>query len=627
MAQEESMNFSPFVVRTQNIAKELVSAAGNYGLKASELDFNLLSVQTFLGTKGSKDEPEEVFGEELEKLEDESILADPNMEITQSYEVEIIKANSVDNPFAHLALSIGANPSMTRLFASIKPGSVLTYYDGVEADLRNFINKRKLRANMLINIWEKNFTEEIAKFIAKVRVADVLTIDKRISFEVGRSLESVETIDDELIMHYQKAEKGESEKVDHVNRGYVQGVVKGDLLIEYVKPRRGVSGRNCRGEFIAPTEPTIANAPTFNVSENIEVIETEENIEYRAKTGGYITFEGGVYDIRIEVEVSEINFKTTGSIGAGIDSDVVINVKESDPFKDAIGQGMEVEAKEINVEGNVGNNAKLKARKIVIGGLTHQSSFVEGDDVEIKIHKGTVKGKNIKIERLEQGVVEGEHVEIDQAAGGKIIAKRVIIKTLASHVEIISNELIEITHFKGEENSFTISPILYDEDKESLSGTEEESTVQKRKIRAIEEEIVEKKKTLDDNASSIVDLKKRLAHYKKSGAKMPSSFVTKFKEFQGLQQRVVILQKELKQNRDKLELIVSQSTNLQSDVFKAKIVNKDTYKGHNEIRFKLLEPELELYYVPKGGTGERCFVLEEDEETGEFKIVGKQEID
>ena len=626
MAQEENSNFSPFVVRTQNIAKELVSAAGNYGIKASALDFNLLSVQTFLGTKDSKDEPEEVFGEELEKLEDESVLGDAKMEITQSYEVEIIEA-SKDDPFSHLALSIGANPSMTRLFASIKPGSVLKYYDGIEKDLRAFINKRKLRANMLINIWEKNLNEEIAKFTAKVRVADVLNVDKRISFEVGRSLESVETIDDELIMHYQKAEKDESEKVDHVNRGYVQGVVKNALLIEYVKPRRGVSGRNCRGEFIAPTEPTIANAPTFNVSENIEVIDTETNIQYRAKTGGYITFEGGVYDIRVEVEVTEINFKTTGSIGAGIDSDVVINVKEADPFKDAIGQGMEVEAKEINVDGNVGNNAKLKAKKIVIGGLTHQSSLIEADDVEIKIHKGTVKGKNVKIERLEQGVVEAERVEIAQAAGGKIIAKQVIIDTLASHVEIISNEIIEITHLKGEENSFTISPILYDKDKESLSGTEEESIVQKRKIRAIEEEIKDKKKTLDDNASSIVDLKKRLAHYKKSGAKMPSSFVTKFKEFQGLQQRVVILQKELKQNKDKLALIVSQCTNLQADIFKAKIINKDTYKGHNEIRFKLLEPELELYYVPKGGTGERCFMIEEDEETGEYKIVGKQEID
>jgi len=626
LAQEENSNFSPFVVRTQNIAKELVSAAGNYGIKASALDFNLLSVQTFLGTKDSKDEPEEVFGEELEKLEDESVLGDAKMEITQSYEVEIIEA-SKDDPFSHLALSIGANPSMTRLFASIKPGSVLKYYDGIEKDLRAFINKRKLRANMLINIWEKNLNEEIAKFTAKVRVADVLNVDKRISFEVGRSLESVETIDDELIMHYQKAEKDESEKVDHVNRGYVQGVVKNALLIEYVKPRRGVSGRNCRGEFIAPTEPTIANAPTFNVSENIEVIDTETNIQYRAKTGGYITFEGGVYDIRVEVEVTEINFKTTGSIGAGIDSDVVINVKEADPFKDAIGQGMEVEAKEINVDGNVGNNAKLKAKKIVIGGLTHQSSLIEADDVEIKIHKGTVKGKNVKIERLEQGVVEAERVEIAQAAGGKIIAKQVIIDTLASHVEIISNEIIEITHLKGEENSFTISPILYDKDKESLSGTEEESIVQKRKIRAIEEEIKDKKKTLDDNASSIVDLKKRLAHYKKSGAKMPSSFVTKFKEFQGLQQRVVILQKELKQNKDKLALIVSQCTNLQADIFKAKIINKDTYKGHNEIRFKLLEPELELYYVPKGGTGERCFMIEEDEETGEYKIVGKQEID
>ncbi len=626
MAQDEGSTFNPFVVRTQNIAKELVSAAGNYGIKASSLDFNLLSVQTFLGTTDTKDEPEEVLSDELEKLEDESLLGDEKIEITQSYEIEIVQAD-LDSPFSQLSLNIGANPSMTRLFASIKPGSVVRYYDGIEKDLYDFINKRKLRANMLINIWEKNLKEEIKKFIAKVRVAETLRIDNKMSFEVGRSLEAVETINDELILHYQKSEKNESDKVDHVNRGYIQGVVEGELIIEYVKPRRGVPGRNCRGEFIAPSEPVVSHVPTFNVSENIEVIETEENIEYRAKTGGYITFEGGTYDIRVEVEVSEINFKTTGSIGAGIDSDVVINVKEDDPFKDAIGQGMEVEAREINVDGNVGNNARLKAKKIMIGGLTHQSSFVEADELNIKIHKGKAKGKTVKIERLEQGIVEAERVEIEQASGGKIVANEVIIKTIASHVEILANKLIEITYFKGEENSFTISPILFDDDKESVSESEEESIIQKRKVRAIEEEIEKKTKTLKENANSIVDLKKRLAHYKKSGAKMPSSFVSKFKEFQSLQHSIISLQKELTQNRDKLDLILSQTTRLQTDIMSAKIINKDSYKGHNEIRFKLLEPELELYYVPKGGMDEKCFVLDEDEETGEFKILGKQEIE
>ena len=612
-------DFVPFIVRTENIAKELVLSASKHGLKASDLDFNLLDVQTFLSMDEGKEE-EEVIGEGLERLNDEALLADPKVGIRQSYEIEIVAAK--EDRFSNLNLSIGANATMTRLFASIKPGSVVKYYDGIEKDLLAFVNKRKLRANMLIHIWDKNLKSEIEKFAAKVRIEKTLNIQERISFEVGCALEPKETINDKLIMHYsKKRELGEAEKVDHNKRGFIHGVAENDLLIEYIKAHKGEPGRNCRAEYLASKEPVVAHAPTFNVTDKIEILDNEESVEYRAKNSGYIVFENNTYDLRVEVEISEISFRTTGSIEAGIDTDVSINVKEKDAFKDAIGAGMEVEAKEINVDGNVGNNAKLKARKINIGGQTHQSSYIEGDDVKVNIHKGKIKGIRVEVTRLEQGIIEAEYVKVKQATGGKIIAKEVEIEMLSSHVDIIASSKIEIRMLKGEENTFTISSVLYSEDHEALSENEDELLLQKRKVSALKEEFTKNKNIFDENESSIADLKKRLLQYKQSGAKMPGSFVVKYREFQDLQKHLFDLQKELHRNEEMLELLSAKTNSLQHDILNARIINHDQYRGHNEIRFKLLEPEIELYYVPKGGADEKYFMLKQDEENGAYHIV------
>lgn len=622
MSQEETplSNFQPFVVRTDNVAKALVTTAAKYKVKASELDFVLLDIQTFVTHDDKSDDDELLDEDEIGTLNDKTLLADPKVHIRQTYEIEIVVAEP-DKKLGGLQLSIGANPTMSRLFATIKPGSKIKYYEGIVDDIRRLINKRKLRANMFISIWDKELTSEIEKFVAKVRVQGLFEVEEKITLEVGHALDPVKTVDDQLIMHYEHNEEvDELAKVDYSKRNFIQAVKKNELLIEYIKAKKGENGRSCRGEFIEPTEPVTENAPAFNVSDKIEVIEHENNIEYRAKENGYIVFENNTYDIKVDVEVSEISFKTTGSIEAGVDTDVSINVKEKDAFKDAIGEGMEVEANEINVDGNVGNNAKVKARKVNIGGQTHKTSYIEGDDVNVNIHKGKIKGKNVEVIRLEQGVVEGEKVKIAQASGGKVIAKEVYIETLGSHVDIIANSKIEIQNFKGEENTFTFSPILFEEQEEDLSGKEEEISLQKRKVHDLKEEVAKNQRVLDDNASAIVELKKRLVHYKESGTKMPGAFVVKFKEFQNLQKRLQALKTELKKNEDMFDLLTANTAVLQKDILEAKIINHDKYKGHNEIRFKLIEPELEIYYVPKGVANESCYRLECDEE-GNYEIV------
>ena len=49
---------------------------------------------------------------------------------------------------------------------------------------------------------------------------------------------------------------------------------------------------------------------------------------------GYVSEENGVYDIKEKLEVDAVNLKTTGSIDAGLDNDITINVTESDVMKE-----------------------------------------------------------------------------------------------------------------------------------------------------------------------------------------------------------------------------------------------------------------------------------------------------
>ena len=67
------------------------------------------------------------------------------------------------------------------------------------------------------------------------------------------------------------------------------------------------------------------------------------------------------YTIKTDMDVGEISFKTTGSINSGVDSDVSLNVSETDLEKDAIGTGMSVEVTERDIDGEIDGDFAIEA--------------------------------------------------------------------------------------------------------------------------------------------------------------------------------------------------------------------------------------------------------------------------
>ncbi|MFA7610174.1 MAG: flagellar assembly protein A [Sulfurimonas sp.] len=624
--KQQQKTIRPTVVKTQNVAKELIDIAKKNGVSTSNLDFVILDIQTYTRVNKDKAESEweETTTEELHKLDDATAILNQNFEIKQVYEVEIFSKDE-NNIFKDFHAAVGVNATKCKVYLSIKAGSEVSTSPRFEEEFLNYINKSKIRAGILVNIFDEMVNEVVSRISALAKVDGVIKYDKNQTILIAEAYEPTPTIDDELITHYdKKIEVGSNERVDHSKRGFIHSVLDGDILMEYVKPKKGKAGRNCRGEFLEPPEPEVQHVPDFKVDDTIEVKESKENIVYRAKASGYISLEGNTYQIKSEMDVGEISFKTTGSISTGLESDVSLSVKESDSQKDAIGNGMEVEVSEIDIKGNVGPNAKVRAKRATIEGQTHQSSYIKANDLIINVHKGTAVGDNIKITRLEHGSVDGKKVEIVQALGGNIRGKDIDIGICASHVKVTASRLIEIKKLQGSENVFTIDPLMQKDKKEGLGENKDEIIQLQASVEDIKSEIQKYEKLVRDNTASFNEVKKRLMHYKQNGIKMPTAFLTKYRQFQKAQEHLEGIKNEYKVKNDKLLLLTTKTASFQDNIFDARIINRDRWVGHNEIIFKLIEPPIELSYKPEEGSLDKVFAVIETD-SGIFEIQAVKE--
>ncbi|WP_294888004.1 flagellar assembly protein A [Sulfurimonas sp. RIFCSPLOWO2_12_36_12] len=628
-AEQVLKKIRPTVVKTQNVAKELIDVAKKNDVNISSLDFDILEVQTYTRVNKDKIESdwEEISKSELRELDDATAILNPNFQIKQIYEIEIYSKDEND-VFRNFHAAVGANATKCKVYLSIKAGSQVVANPKFEDDFSNYIKKSKIRAGILVDIFDEMIPDVVSKISALAKVDGKVSYDKNQTILISDAYEPTPTVNDELILHYDKEhmvnEKSENERVDYAKRGFIHSVLEGDLLIEYIKPRKGKPGRNCRGEFLEPSEPEIKYAPDFTVNDTIEVIDNKDNILYRAKVSGYVSLDGKAYQIKSDMDVGEISFKTTGSISTGLNSDVSLSIKENDSQKDAIGAGMEVEVSEIDIKGNVGPNAKIHAKRAAIEGQTHKTSLVNANDLTINVHKGVAIGDNIKIARLEQGTVDGKKVEIVQAIGGIIRAKDIEIGICMSHVKATAARLIEIQKLQGGENIFTIDPLMQKDKQDGFSENKSEIDELRVSVGEIKKEIDKYKKLVKDNTASFNEVKDRLMYYKKNGIKMPGAFVTKYKQFTKAQEHLETIINEYQVKNDKLTLLTTKTASFQDNIFDARIINRDRWIGHNELIFKLVEPPIEISYKPPEGSPNKIFAVVETDE-GVFEIQAVHE--
>ena len=607
---QEQTEIRPMILTTSNVTQELNNIADSNKVAVSSLDFRILAIETLARKDDDKDEHfVQISFEDLKKLSKSPLLLQPYYQLKQSYEIEVFTKRESSH-YDDFYFSIGANATLCKVFLTVKEGSSLRYTPNFQEDMLDLINKKKIRAKIMIGLFDEMVEAYIAKLHASLMLDQVINFEKSEIVLVAQGMEPVATINDDLKIYFDEKQKQiENDKVDYSQRSFIHSVVQDELLIEYIKPIKGTPGRDCRGQYINAPEPLVTHIPTFKISANISAIDTPKATEYRAKKNGYVAFESDTYDIKDEMDIKEVSFKTTGSIETKLDADIILKIQETDVFKDAIGVGMSVEVMEINVEGNIGPKSKVHAKIAKIGGQTHKTSYVNADELTIFVHKGDAKGKHVHITRLENGSISGESVEIGQAIGGSVRARDVVIDLLGSNSVISATQSIEIKRMQGSENRFIIDPLAIDSLSASVNTKEQETHEIDDKMKEIQRNMEKYSILVKNNEKTFLEIKRKLISYKQNGIKMPESFVKQFQQFQKLQQTLKELREQYDIQKEKKERINLEINSVQDDIFSARVINRDRWVGYNEIRFKLLDPPMELVFSPREGSLDKVFGL------------------
>lgn len=612
---------SPIVINTKNVYEDLEAIAYKTNVDINSIDFNILAIYTKYKTDADS-EFKDVDEESLNIFNDDEFISNKSLVISQSYNVEYFD-KSTRSASLMPKISLGANKSMTKIVATIKESLDVKYTPTFESELINTIYKKLIKVGVLIGIRNSVMLREIKRLTSVLRIKGI--IDKSVTFVVTSGLDALPSVDDAIIYYYinKTKEGGKKDKVDYANRGFIQSVSPGELIIEYIKPKFGSPGRNVKGELIPVNDPKVTNQVQINYTDNIEMREDENSIKYFAKKNGYVSKDKDTYDIADELDVNEVSFKTTGSIDAGLNTDVKINIKESDVLKDAVGTGMSIETAKINVEGNVAKNARIVAKEVNIGGQTHAKSTIEADSAFISVHLGKLTCDEATIDRLEGGYVKAKKVTINSAIGGEIIASEVYIGKLFSNVNITASVIVQVDELKGSNNKFIIdaAKILDYEDKfneymQKISNLQSE-------IAAMPRELKKKRSVIESNKESVNLIKQRIEELRNDSKTPPISFINKLKDFQALVQEYNTELKEFQGKKAALDDLHDELRQMQSMVFNAKIINKDRWKELNEIKFKLIEPKKEIIYSTKENELAKLIMLKHlvvaDEDVYEIK--------
>lgn len=622
-SSSEKNEFKSIIIDTANVMKELKNIAVVNHLKQTDLAFKLLKTTTSYGD--DKNDAHDMSEEEKNLFLDDSFLLNPNIKLKQHYRVEIYKVEKDNALDIHMPdITLSGNKNLTKIIATIAKSHEIKYTSNLEQMMIDDIQVKKIKAGILLDIRDQNMYKEIKKVVASIRVNGIL--DQTQSFVVCQGVDEVASVNDDLIFHYKKkaSPKSTDGKVDYSKRGFVSAVEKDECIIEYIKPQVGTPGRNCRGVFIPIKEPKKTNDIPIGISANITKKENETSVKYIANSGGYVNFDKGIYDIQEQMEINEISFRSTGSIEANMDSNIKINIKEKDILKDAIGAGMSVETSELNVQGNVGSGAKIKAKIVDIGGQTHQSSYIESDKITIAVHRGEANGREVIIDRLEGGRVIGDTVHVKQMIGGEIIANIIKIDNLMSNAKLIASELIEIQELKGANNKFIIDPSVTKEFNEQILSINKKIERLEEDLKAFPRQLSSKKDMIEKNKPMAEMVKSKILELKKSGVEPAISLFAKIKDFQ---EKVIDYNSLLQTYKDKKEELVELKKELvlvQTKVFSAKIINHSSWKEFNEIRFKLISPAQDITYNPKERETAREITLK-DFGNGDYRVMRETE--
>jgi len=614
--KQPTNEFKPHIIKTDNVAHSLNEVSKKYDILVSTLDFDILSVDTYV--KLTKDSDFVLADNEtMELIKDRDLLLDEDLKIKQSYEIRVKKFRFV-NDF-ELIGKMKVDKDITHSTYIVSPASLLIYNHLLEMRLIDELKKKKLKSGMLIDtgLFDGNFYDDIQNLVAKIRVLG--SIENEIEIELCQAKTPKKPIKLQILEHYKKHQTTNKRIKD-----FIYPIKQDELIIEIIKPKKGENGRSCRGKLIKVENFREVEIPTYYINDDITKKEDNISIKYISNRNGYVYIKENVITIKDELEVNQISLKT-GNITGAEDSDIKLEVKEAGVLKEAIKDGMIVETTELLVKGNVGNGAKIKAKKLEIDGQTHKGSKILAQNAEINSHKGYLKANTALINRLEGGIVEANQVHITQAISGKVIAKEIKIDILGSHLTLIASELIEIENLKGTENRFIIDEAVVAHKEEYIKSIEEKVNKIDIKIRQYLDKFKSNKRVIFKNQKTIELIKEKIEELKEKNEVVNPVFIQKIKKFNDFVKKTKKIEEEIKNLQYKKENLKNELDKIQNGAFSAKIVSHSGFNEFNRIEFHLTEPPIKIVYDTTDRDKMKNIFMLKDYGEMDYKIIGESE--
>lgn len=594
-------SFIPFIITSTDVTGDLLKAAADQKVAADEIDFDLLSYETYY--KGVVDEEWQLLqGNDLYSITTEIEIRSDIFLLRQEYHIRIRPFQP--HPFLDLRLAIATDKTKSKVVSIIDPTSVIPLKKGVQEWIKEALIRKQLRHGLMIGIWATDLDREINRLLVKTQKEGPLKQPYRLP--TAESAAPIPPTNDTVLLHYKKIQR---------TNNLVDGVQPDDLILEYVFPKYGRDGRNCCGEFISVPEPVIKYATAIVINDKtIRAEEDEESIRFYAAVSGFVRRIQGIFTISQELQIESASFKHTGSIEAGMDKDIHLTINQKEHSKDAVGTGVTIDVQKLDISGTVGNNAKIKACEVTIGAQTHKKSQINvTENATVHLHRGNLKAKVATIEILEAGRVEAETVHVRKMVGGEIITHRVTIGTLYSNAKITALEWIEIEHIEGDGNNLIIDPHAIASYHEKITALE---TRIRSKISALHDQskqFIADQLSFKERNARIKQFQQRVIDAKKSGNEPMKADIIRIQQYRAEAEKLKEIAEELRFQEEAIHAAQIKLEQLYDADLHAKITHHGIYNGHTRILFVDPKTRQEYSTTPNGKVSHVILRKEGDE--------------
>ncbi|MFA6143722.1 MAG: hypothetical protein WCW84_02620 [Sulfurimonas sp.] len=580
--------FTPVIKTSVNVMNDLQQAAKDRGIPIDDIDFDVLSYETLY--KGTVDEEwQAIEGNDLLEYTTENEIYSPTFLLRQEYQIRIRARQP--HPYLDLNFTIATDKYKSKVVVIIDPKSTITLKKGIQEWIKEAIVRKQLRYGLLIGLYNQNLDREINRLLLKIQKTGPLSESYR--FQMGDFFSPILPINDSVILHY---------KHDKESKNFIDGVQPDDLILEYIFPKNGRDGRGCDGNFISIPEPEHKYAGAIVIDENtIMSTQDEHSIRFYAKVSGFVERKNGIFTVLQELHIDRADFKNTGSIEAGFDSDISLKIKQNLSDKDAVGSGVNIDVQKLDIQGTVGGNTKIQACEVNIGAQTHRRSQINVSEVaNIHLHRGNLKAKEANIDILEAGKIEADVIHIKQMMGGEVIARQIVIDVLYSNARIIASESIVIGSIEGEGNKLIIDPHSIESYHESIAVLEADIRVKASRIKEQQKELYTRQLSFKDKNSRIKLIQKRIIDTKKSGAEPMKADLVRIQQFKIEANTLKIFSENLNEAELELRNLYEKLDKLYEADLHAVITHNGIHNGKNRVVF--IDPKTHQEYgvTPNG---------------------------